>query len=84
MFFSKKKIDILNMFKINIENLNSELNLVKDLLDLKLNELKLKGISKDNLNFIKDIFIQTLEKENLNLIDNKKKTNHFIHFNSVI
>ena len=72
------------MFKINIENLNSELNIVKDLLDLKLNELKLKGISKENLNFIKDIFVQTLEKENLNLINNIKKNKQFIHFNSVI
>ena len=72
------------MFKLNIENLNSELILVKDLLDLKLNELKLKGISKENLNYIKNIFIQTLEKENLNFLDNKKKEKQFIHFNSVM
>ena len=72
------------MFKIDVENLYSDLNEVKDLLDLKLNELKLKGISKDNLIFIKDIFKQTLEKENLNFIDNKKKEKQFIHFNSIL
>ena len=64
------------MLNIEIENLYSELNGVKEILDNKLNELKIQGISNDNLFFIKGVFKKTLEKENLNYIENNKKINN--------
>ena len=69
------------MLNIEIENLYNELNGVKDILNNKLNELKIQGISKDNLLFIKGIFKKTLEKENLNYTESNRKPNNktFIH-----
>ena len=71
------------MLNIEIENLYNELNGVKEILDNKLNELKIKGISNDNLFFIKGIFKKTLEKENLNYIENNKKINNKNFINKI-
>jgi hypothetical protein len=63
------------MLKVDVENLYSELNEVKEKLNNKLTELKIKGISNENLLIIKDIFKKTLETENFNYIESKKNNN---------
>lgn len=62
----------MSSFQLNIKDLSNELEKAKDILEKKLEDLKLEGISQENINYIKLTFEESLKKENLEYLKNKQ------------
>ena len=54
----------MSSFELNIKNLSNELLEVKDKLELKLESMKLSGLSDENILYVKTLFEQVVEEEN--------------------